>query len=106
MRRRSRLRADFGRVDRMSDARRFFPTVRRQRPRAEGHGLAATRIAVADIAATATFLAERGVAFTRHDEMLIVDAMGAGSFSPRTERRVASDDRSAEQELGGKRAIH
>jgi hypothetical protein len=46
-------------------------------PGAEGHGLAATRIAVADIAATATFLAERGVAFTRHDEMLIVDAMGA-----------------------------
>ena len=46
-------------------------------PRAEGHGLAATRIAVADIAATATFLAERGVAFTRHDKRLIVDAMGA-----------------------------
>ena len=46
-------------------------------PGAEGHGLAAKRIAVADIAATATFLAERGVAFTRHDEMLIVDAMGA-----------------------------
>ena len=46
-------------------------------PGAEGHGPAATRIAVADIAATATFLAERGVAFTRHDEMLIVDAMGA-----------------------------
>jgi hypothetical protein len=46
-------------------------------PGAEGHGLAATRIAVADIAATATFLAERGVAFTRHDDILIVDAMGA-----------------------------
>jgi hypothetical protein len=46
-------------------------------PGADGHGLAATRIAVADIAATATFLAERGVAFTRHDDILIVDAMGA-----------------------------
>jgi hypothetical protein len=46
----------------------------------EAQGLAAMRIAVVDIEATATFIEERGVAFTRHDEMLIVDArdtMGA-----------------------------
>jgi hypothetical protein len=43
----------------------------------EARGLAAMRIAVADIEATASFVAERGVAFTRHDEMLVVDARDA-----------------------------
>jgi hypothetical protein len=43
----------------------------------EAQGLAAMRIAVADIEATATYIQERGVAFRRHDEMLIVDARDA-----------------------------
>jgi hypothetical protein len=40
----------------------------------EAQGLAAMRIAVADIEAAAVFIEERGVASTRHGEMLIVDA--------------------------------
>jgi hypothetical protein len=43
----------------------------------EAQGLAAMCIAVADIEATATFIEERGVAFTRHDEMLTVEARAA-----------------------------
>jgi hypothetical protein len=46
----------------------------------EAQGLAAMRIAVVDVAATATFIEQRSVEFTRHDGMLIVDAgdaMGA-----------------------------
>ena len=43
----------------------------------DARGLAAMRIAVADIEATASFLAERGAAFTRHDEMIVIDARDA-----------------------------
>jgi hypothetical protein len=44
---------------------------------APAHGLAATRITVADVEATAAFIEQRGVAFTRHDGMLIVDPRDA-----------------------------
>jgi len=43
----------------------------------EAQGLAAIRVAVADIEAMASFVAQRGVAIKRHDEMLIVDARDA-----------------------------